>query len=155
MVLLGVPDSTFGNGKSVLVVDDHYDFLRSTEELLALMGFQVFCARDGAGALKIIEKQPRISVILTDLFMPNMDGIELLSRLRKSDRPMPPIIAVTGDLHVDAESVGGAAASLGASAVLMKPFTRDQLVSAIGFVCSSRGQQRAKTNGHDEPAATT
>lgn len=138
-------DSSFGTGKSVLVVDDHYDFLRSMEELLSLLGFRVFCARDGAGALKIMEKQPQISVILTDLFMPNMDGIELLSRLRSFERPLPPIIAVTGDLHVDAESVGGAAASLGAGAVLMKPFSRDQLASAIGFVCSSRNHARAAT----------
>jgi CheY-like chemotaxis protein len=151
-----MPDSSLGTGKSVLVVDDHYDFLRSMEELLSLLGFRVFCARDGAGALKIMEKQrPNISVILTDLFMPNMDGIELLSRLRSSDRPLPPVIAVTGDLHVDAESVGGAAASLGASAVLIKPFSRDQLASAIGFVCSSRNHSRAKMTGQDEPAAST
>ena len=115
-----------------------------------LARLRVVCARDGAEALQIIETHPHIAVVLTDLFMPKMDGIEFLSRLRTLGVPIPPVIAVTGDLHVAAESVGTAAASLGAKAVLMKPFSQDQLASALGFVCSPGSRRLGPRNsfGH-------
>jgi CheY-like chemotaxis protein len=126
----------FGSGKTVLVVDDQPDFCESMEHLLGTLGFRTVCATDGREALAKLHKE-RIDVILTDLFMPIMDGIELIQNLAQSETPAPPIIATTGDVHFAAQSVGSVAAALGAKAVLMKPFSREQLASAIGFVCSS------------------
>jgi CheY-like chemotaxis protein len=127
--------SYFGAGRLVLVVDDQQDFCIATEQLLIALGFKVACAANGLEALRILRKKP-VSIILTDLFMPEMDGVELIKLLANNpSKPVPPIIAVTGD-HIAAESVGAAAATLGAHAVLMKPFTVEQLASAISFAVS-------------------
>jgi len=87
-------------------------------------------------ALEQLDDEP-VAIILTDLFMPEMDGVELIRRLTsQTDKPFPPIVAVTGATHIAAESVGAAAALLGASAVLMKPFSKEQLAGAISFAFS-------------------
>src|SRR5580765_5799918 len=98
------------------------------EHLVASLGFRVIFAHDGVEALKKVKAQP-VAVVITDLFMPEMDGLELLRRLDhlRIDKPIPPVIAVTGNDHVAADSVGNTAAALGAVAVLMKPFSREQL----------------------------
>jgi len=124
----------FGAGKIALVVDDQRDFCLMLAALLESFGFGVVCASDGHDALEKL-RHKKVDVILTDLFMPDMDGIELISKVHQAGDPAP-VIAFTGDPHYAAHSVGSAAAALGARAVLMKPFSRDQLASAIGFVCS-------------------
>ena len=123
----------FPGGRLVLVVDDHPDFCLVMEHLLSGLGFRTVIASNGHEALKTLERQ-KVFVVLTDLFMPRMDGLELLKRMQVADQVMPPVIAVTGDAHVAASSVGSAAANLGAKTVLIKPFSRDQLAAAISFV---------------------
>src|SRR4051812_34435082 len=118
--------SSFGAGRLVLVVDDHEDFCQAMEQLLVSMGFRVTTAADGVHALRTLEAES-VDLILSDLFMPRMDGLELMLPLRGSEKPAPPVIAVTADLHVASDAVGGTAAALGAVAVLLKPFSRDQL----------------------------
>jgi CheY-like chemotaxis protein len=126
----------FGVGKTALVVDDRHDFCLMLAALLETFGFTVICANDGYQAIAKLEESS-VDVILTDLFMPDMDGIELITKVHQSGNPAP-IIAFTGDPHYASHSVGSAAAALGAKAVLMKPFSRDQLASAIGFACSAK-----------------
>jgi len=129
--------SRFGGDRLVLVVDDHRDFCIAMEHLVGSLGFRVMFAHDGVEALKKVKAQP-VAVVITDLFMPEMDGLELLRRLDhlRIDKPIPPVIAVTGNDHVAADSVGNTAAALGAVAVLMKPFSREQLAGALGFALS-------------------
>jgi two-component system, NarL family, sensor histidine kinase EvgS len=136
-------DSQFGLGRVVLVVDDQPDFCEAMEQLLQTLGFRVACAANGAEALAKLQAQ-RVAVMLTDMFMPIMDGLELLRRLKEAVKPLPPIIAMTGDARVAAESVAKAAAILGAKAVLMKPFSRDQLAGAIAFVCADAKQRTGR-----------
>jgi CheY-like chemotaxis protein len=125
----------FGGSKVALVVDDQPDFCTGMEHLLATLGFRAICASNGVEALQRLAREPEPpTVILVDLFMPRMDGIELIRRLRASDKPSPPIIAVTGDVHVAYAAVGHAAQSLGAQAILLKPFTREQLSKVLAFV---------------------
>ena len=133
----------FGSGKTALVVDDQNDVCLMLAALLESFGFEVVCANDGHQAIEKLAHR-KVDVILTDLFMPDMDGIELISKIHQSG-DVAPVIAFTGDPHYAAHSVGSAAAALGAKAVLMKPFSRDQLASAIGFVCSGKTQAAAST----------
>src|SRR5258705_1841650 len=123
----------FGGGKLALVVDDHEDFCLMMDHILTTFGFQVVCAANGYEALATMQREPP-AVVLLDLFMPHMDGIEVLRQLRGSKTPMPPTIAVTGDIHVAMYDASSAAQALGAKAVLLKPFTREQLAKAISFV---------------------
>jgi CheY-like chemotaxis protein len=64
--------------------------------------------------------------------MPRMDGMELIRHLRKSQNA-PPVIAVTGDARIAPESIQAFAQSLGAKAILLKPFSREQLANALVF----------------------
>ncbi|MBI4503293.1 MAG: response regulator [Gemmatimonadetes bacterium] len=120
----------FSAAKLVLVVDDDPDFCLVMSQLLRLCGFRVAIAANGVEALALLPKHP-VSVMMTDLFMPRMDGIELLRNVRKRGAPSPAIIAVTGDLHAGRETTAAAAGLLGAHAVLIKPFNKHQLLQAI------------------------
>ena len=116
--------------RKVLVVDDETDFRTSVRDLLGLHGYQVAEASNGLEALRVLAKE-RVAILMTDLFMPRMDGIELLRHVRKSREPLPGIIAVTGATHLGRQTTVAAASLLGAHVVLIKPFTSDQLLSAI------------------------
>jgi len=77
---------THGDGtpRTVLVVDDDRVGRESLAEAVEELDFKVFQAPDGPTALAIVESEP-IDLVLTDLKMPAMDGIELLSRIRRID----------------------------------------------------------------------
>jgi CheY-like chemotaxis protein len=122
-----------GAGKLVLVVDDHADFSVALRELLLALGFRVTCASDGIEALQVLARQS-VSLVLTDLYMPRMDGVELIQQLAISGGPVPPSIAITGDEHTASQSVKNTARALGAKAALLKPFSKDQLAQAIDYV---------------------
>lgn len=102
------------------------------EQLLVALGFRVTCAANGIEAIARLEQEPP-TVMLLDLFMPGMDGIELLRQLQMSGKPVPPTIALTG--YIDHQyGVGRTAELLGATAALLKPFTREQLEAALASV---------------------
>jgi CheY-like chemotaxis protein len=142
----GMYGSQFGSGRTVLLVDDSEDLCVAVQQLLETLGFRVVCAANGAEALEKL-KAESIAVILLDLFMPVMDGVELLRRLQPFEQPVPPIVAMTGDEHVAADSMGRAAALLGANAVLMKPFSRDQLAGAIAFASAGERRHSSRPTG--------
>jgi CheY-like chemotaxis protein len=119
-------------GKLALIVDDQADFRTVLGQLLDGLGFKVLSAADGREALALLEHSTP-DLILLDLFMFGMDGIEFLRRVGVTGKPVPPVIALTG--YVDHRfGVGRTAELLGASSVLLKPFTREQLEGAIAPV---------------------
>ena len=80
----------------ILVVEDEAEVARVTMEVLREIGYQAFEARDGQAALALIEQDPTIELVLSDVVMPGgMSGLELARRLRKL-RPGLPIVLVTG-----------------------------------------------------------
>jgi DNA-binding response OmpR family regulator len=116
---------------SVLVVDDNEDNLRIMMEILVRRGFEVRIARDGASALRAIE-QAAPDLILLDVMMPEMDGLELLSRLRANPRHAGlPVIMVTAKT-LDEDVLAGYKG--GADYYITKPFTARQLLHGIGLV---------------------
>jgi DNA-binding response OmpR family regulator len=118
----------------VLVVDDNEDNLRVTEEILKTHGFTVQTARDGAGALRSIE-QSHPSVVLLDVMLPDMDGMEVLDRLRSnSAHAQLPVILVTAKAQ-DEDVIAGY--KIGADYYITKPFTARQLLHGIGLVLGS------------------
>ena len=115
----------------VLVVDDNEDNLRVTEEILKTHGFTVHTAHDGAGALRSIE-QSHPSVVLLDVMLPDMDGMEVLDRLRSnSAHAQLPVILVTAKAQ-DEDVIAGY--KIGADYYITKPFTARQLLHGIGLV---------------------
>src|SRR5436853_1228952 len=101
--------------------------------MLEACGFDVAEAADGAEALRFLDRQP-VDVLLTDLHMPGLDGLDLIAQLARYGARRPRIIAMTGSERSAGMAGAKAAELLGADRVLMKPFTKDQLVGMINEV---------------------
>lgn len=120
-----------GCQKTVLVVDDDADIRDSLSDLLSEEGYDVLTAENGAQALDRLRASDGACVILLDLMMPVMDGIDFRSRQRQD-----PALASIPVIVVSASGDGGAtAASLDAAAFIAKPIRVHQLMSAVQQVC--------------------
>lgn len=113
----------------IMAIDDDPAVLRMIERMLDGSGHECECFDDARLALDSLDRRP-VGLILTDIIMPGMEGIEFILNLRVS-QPALPIIAMSGGssaMRVDALHL---ADRLGATQLLPKPFTRDALFDAI------------------------
>jgi DNA-binding response OmpR family regulator len=114
---------------TVLVIDDEPVIRQSLEVLLETYGFQVALARDGAQGLAAFRRiQP--DLVLTDIVMPNQDGIETILTMRR-EQPTAKIIAMSGRGSVGNTEYIDIAARLGADAAIPKPLDAAKLISAV------------------------
>jgi CheY-like chemotaxis protein len=111
----------------VLIVDDEHALLRALTAVLEASGFQVFTAGSGREATTILAEH-QIDLLITDLSMPDEDGIELVRRLKKEHRKNLKVITMSGTFGPDLLK---AAKFLGADATLSKPMTATQLLDCI------------------------
>jgi signal transduction histidine kinase/DNA-binding response OmpR family regulator/CHASE3 domain sensor protein len=116
-------------GKTVLIVDDDVRNIFSLSKSLESYGMNVISAIDGKEALKRLESEPRIDMVLMDMMMPEMDGYETTKRLRQMPQYRNlPVIAVTAKAMTgDREKCIAA----GASDYITKPVDVDQLISLL------------------------
>ena len=114
----------------VLILDDDAQIIKMTSLILQKSGYQVEAANNGVGALKTLEKG-NIDVLLTDILMPEMDGIEVINACRKLEVPIKIIAMSGGRRKISAEFNLKSAEMLGAKAVLAKPFSKEQLLSTV------------------------
>jgi CheY-like chemotaxis protein len=122
----------------VLVVDDNDDNLVIVRHILLGQGFTVRTARSGAEALDALASD-RPDVILLDVMMPEMDGMEVLDRIKASPGSASiPVILVTARAQ-DEDVLAGYRS--GADYYITKPFTSRQLLYALGLVLGT--EQRA------------
>ena len=110
----------------VLLIDDEEDFVTTLAERLQLRGLQAKTATDGESGLGLVKSEP-FHVVILDVLMPDMGGLEVLQRI-KTLNPLIPVILLTG--HGDATE-GYRGMQLGAFDYLMKPFDIDELVKKI------------------------
>lgn len=113
----------------IVLVDDDESLRAAMTTILTRAGFNIHSTADGEEALRFIQKNP-VSLVITDLIMPQIEGIELIVRLRKA-RPDLKIIAVSGGGRLRPETFLDAAKSLGAWKVMTKPFSTPDLIAAI------------------------
>ena len=119
----------------LLVVDDNEDMRLSMKLLLEHLGYQVEVAPNGAVALDI-QQQRAADVVITDIFMPDTDGLETINAFR-AKFPGVRIIAMSGGGPSLREANYLTTASVaGADAVLRKPFSKDSLLKAIEDLAS-------------------
>lgn len=111
----------------ILLVDDEEDILRSVGGLLVDFGHGVISARDGADALRLLEEREGIGLVVSDIQMPEMDGLELLRSVR-ARWPDLPVILMTG--HGDADHAVAAFHS-GAYDYVRKPVRLKDLLACI------------------------
>lgn len=112
---------------TILFIDDEDSVRRLTQVALERAGYRVLIAESGQHGLRLLEHQ-EVDLILVDIFMPDMDGLEVIQLLRKS-RPLSKIIATSGGSgdgnYLDT------AKYLGAQDTLMKPFSLQELLDAV------------------------
>jgi PAS domain S-box-containing protein len=114
--------------KRCLIVDDNKDVLTYLKRILLDTGIDVVAARSGPEALKIMEQDKSIDVVLLDMQMPEMNGIEVTREIRKL-RGNIPIVAQTAFVFEDDKDIILAA---GCDACLVKPIRKEQLIGVLG-----------------------
>ena len=112
----------------ILAVDDEAGILRLIKLELSSQGFRVIVAGDGEEALRLAEQQ-RPDIVVLDIVMPDMSGLEVMRRLR--ERTSIPIILLTAKDH-DEDKVRGL--ELGADDYLVKPFNPEELSARVRAV---------------------
>ena len=119
--------------KDILVVDDDRQILAAVKQILEYEGIVAHCVESGEEALEKIRERT-FSLMITDLNMPGLDGLEL-SRIGLGIAPQMPIIMETGSIS---PKITRLAKQIGISRVLTKPFLPDVLLETIRDLMGSR-----------------
>ncbi|HZX64366.1 MAG TPA: response regulator [Myxococcales bacterium] len=118
------PDPPVGRSV-VLVVDDDFDIREAMTDVLASEGYSVLTAADGSEALETLRGGIRPAVMLLDLMMPRVSGVEVIDALRKDDRLRQiPVVVCSANRGYGADD-------LGVRDVLRKPVSVDDLLKAV------------------------
>ncbi|MEY4916332.1 MAG: hypothetical protein RL616_245 [Verrucomicrobiota bacterium] len=118
-------------GKSIITVDDSSTMRRMVSFTLKSAGYDVLEAGDGADALKLLKSRP-VDMVISDINMPNMDGITLTKQLRGIPHyTRTPIILLTTESDPTKKNEGRSA---GATGWIVKPFSQEQLLAVVAKV---------------------
>lgn len=120
---------------TILVIDDDASIRRSLRRVLEVEHHEVLEADDGSVGLRAVE-QGRPDLVITDIYMPEMDGIEFLIRLRDA-WPDLPIVAMSGGGYASKEFVLHDAALIGATRTIVKPLLIDDVLEAVAAALKS------------------
>ena len=115
--------------KKILVIDDDVQFRTMLVEMLERKQYTVFEASDGEEGLQIwLSQNPEL--VITDIIMPNKEGIETILELKRKNKDVK-IIAISGGGRTNAKDNLRSAKLLGASLTLSKPFESSELIDAV------------------------
>ncbi len=115
--------------KTILIVDDSTSLRAVVKLALVRAGYEVLEAGDGREGLAQLEKAGKVHLIVSDVNMPNMDGITFVTHVKKHDRhKFTPVIMLTTEGQDGKKQEGRAA---GAKAWIVKPFNPPQLLDAV------------------------
>lgn len=119
----------------ILIIDDEPGVLGVLRRILETAGHSVTEAPNGEAALREFEGKPA-DLVITDIFMPEMDGIEFLVHLRTAF-PDARVLAMSGGGLLPRDQALSDASLLGADQILQKPFDRENLLEAVDRVLAS------------------
>lgn len=114
---------------NVLVVDDEAKVRTSLRRMLAKLGHEAWDAADGAEALRLLDGI-RFDMVIADVYMAEMDGMELLVRIQHRGLKVP-VVMISGGGYLASEEVLAMGRDCGAVATLDKPFSVQQLRQTI------------------------
>jgi CheY-like chemotaxis protein len=120
----------------ILVIDDEAIVRRAVLRMLAAGGHDAVEAPDAAAGLRLWREQAA-DVVVVDIAMPDMTGFELIGLLRSTGETVP-IVAISGSLVVSDTEMLRHTESLGGVRLLSKPFSQDELLSAISAALASQ-----------------
>ena len=116
-------------GKLVLVVDDSAAVRQQVGMALGQAGFEVVEAGDGKQGVSAVSNNPQIAMVISDVNMPNMNGLEMVTELKKNPAHQPlPIIMLTTEGQ---PALIKQAKEAGAVGWIVKPFNAGQLVATV------------------------
>jgi two-component system chemotaxis response regulator CheY len=114
-------------GKTILVADDNAEIRSMIRFTLQFKGYTVIEAEDGKAAFEILQRQP-CDLLVSDIDMPNVSGLELLRKVRQElGNEQLPIIICSGEREVDEQDV----LRRGANRMMPKPFSPVKLMEAV------------------------
>ena len=113
----------------ILILDDEKDIRTLLRLMLEREGYEIAEAPNGREGMKIHMKDPA-DLVITDIIMPEQEGIETIIKLRRQS-PETKIIAISGGGDIGPESYLSMAEKLGAHGTLMKPFSLEEVLSAV------------------------
>ena len=115
--------------KKILVIEDDLELQEFVEEFLSENDFEVLLANNGNEGLEVLENN-EVDLVLTDLLMPEKDGVRVISEVKTRHSHIP-VIAMSGGQSVFSPVFLEAAATLGAAKTLSKPFRNEELLQTI------------------------
>jgi signal transduction histidine kinase/DNA-binding response OmpR family regulator len=122
--------------KTIIIIDDDLTFLQMTAEIIQNAGMQVYMCNSAIHAIHLMEELTP-DLIITDIQMPNMNGLDLLAYIQRKTGYCIPVIAVTGQESPDIEGVK-------LSACLKKPFLPEDLLHQIGLALHTKRPENVK-----------
>jgi len=128
----------------VLLVEDDPTMRQTLGQFLALSGYSVLTAPDGRAALQTLANQ-LARLIITDIFMPETDGFELLTELREASVNSP-IVVMTGGYGGERKLSLDVARHLGAARLLAKPFGLGQLLAVVNELIGYPAPRTARSS---------
>jgi two-component system, OmpR family, alkaline phosphatase synthesis response regulator PhoP len=121
--------------KTIMVVDDNPDIITIIKTILEGKGYNVISASSGQELLNLLKNQ-KPDLIILDIMMPEMDGLEVLTKLKGvTDTTSIPVILLTAKVQYE-DVLGGY--KLGADYYITKPFTSTQLINGINLLLGER-----------------
>ena len=134
-----------GSVARILIIDDDLQVLEMLGEMIEQLGYEPIMAHDGAAGIRMFRQSP-VDLVITDIFMPEKEGISTIMELRK-ERPTLPIIALSGggrfgdtDLTAKMDFLE-VAERVGASAKLRKPVDFEELAETISRLLQREEQE--------------
>ena len=143
------PDNE-GKKTTILVVDDEEPIRFLCEDLLASLNYEVVTVPDGEAAMAMLGERDDIDIVISDLRMPGIDGLEVTRRVR-TEYPSVDVIVLTGFASIESavESM-----KLGAADFIRKPFNLNTLISSVSKLVERRniGTQADEEGADKEPS---
>jgi len=125
---------------NVLLVDDEVEFVETFSERLTMRDLKISKAFNGEEALQVLAKTHDLEVVILDVKMPGMDGIETLAEIKKKF-PLVEVIMLSGHSTVESAIEG---MKKGAFDYLMKPCEMDQIIAKVSEAAAKKRQHEEK-----------
>jgi len=116
----------------ILIVDDEVNLALGMLKVLTMYNHEAWVSKNGNEAWDFLSTHP-VDVIITDIIMPQMDGIELIMKIKET-YPDIRMIAISGGGRITAEDHLYGAKRLGADAILKKPFSMNEILDILGKI---------------------
>ena len=112
----------------LLIADDDTDFRETLSEVFHRRGYRTVLVGDGSEALEIVRSQTKLHLVMLDLHMPKLTGLEALQEIRRLPVPQLPCILMSAQLD---DSIVAQASKINSTSILSKPFTLSKLTGVV------------------------